>query len=67
MAERSIYLADDIIPFVPTRHWVLSVPFQLRYWMASDDGLLKKVNQILCDEIQNYLEPSRKGLSEISL
>ena len=44
-----------VIPFVPTRHWVLSVPYELRYWMAADDDLLKKVNGIFCDEIRNYL------------
>ena len=36
MSERAIYLTDDVIPFVPTRHWVLSVPFELRYWMGSE-------------------------------
>lgn len=55
MSERSIHLADNVIPFVPTRHWVLSVPFELRYWMASDDKLVKEVNRILCAEINNYL------------
>ena len=44
-----------MIPFVPTRHWVLLVPYELRYWMAADDDLLKKVNGIFCDEIRNYL------------
>ena len=31
------------------------VPYELRYWMAADDDLLKKVNGIFCDEIRNYL------------
>jgi hypothetical protein len=51
-----------LIPFVPTRHWVLSVPFELRYWMASDDKLLKEVNRILCDEINNYLRKKARKL-----
>ncbi|SMF27667.1 Putative transposase [Pseudobacteriovorax antillogorgiicola] len=55
MSERAINLTDEVIPFVPTRHWVLSLPFELRYWMASDDDLLKKVNGIFCAEINNYL------------
>jgi hypothetical protein len=62
MSERSIHLADNIIPFVPTRHWVLSVPFELRYWMASDDKLLKEVNKILCNEINNYLRKKARKL-----
>ncbi|HYX33993.1 MAG TPA: transposase zinc-binding domain-containing protein [Oligoflexus sp.] len=62
MSERSIHLADNVIPFVPTRHWVLSVPFELRYWMASDDKLLKRVNKILCDEVNNYLRKKARKL-----
>ncbi len=62
MSERSIYLADTVIPFVPTRHWVLSVPFELRYWMASDDKLLKTVNRILCDEIKSFLRKKARKL-----
>ncbi|SMF82370.1 transposase, partial [Pseudobacteriovorax antillogorgiicola] len=62
MSERAIDLTDDVIPFVPTRHWVLSVPFELRYWMASDDDLLKKVNGIFCAEINNYLRKKGRKL-----
>ena len=62
MSERSINLTEDVIPFVTTRHWVLSVPFELRYWMAADDDLLKKVNRVFCDEIRNYLRKKARKL-----
>lgn len=62
MSERAINLTDDVIPFVPTRHWVLSVPFELRYWMAADDDLLKRVNGIFCAEINNYLRKKARKL-----
>jgi len=62
MSERSINLTENVIPFVPTRHWVLSVPFELRYWVAADDDLLKKVNGIFCDEIRNYLRKKARKL-----
>ncbi|NRA63252.1 MAG: transposase zinc-binding domain-containing protein, partial [Pseudobacteriovorax sp.] len=62
MSERAINLTDDVIPFVPTRHWILSVPFELRYWMAADDDLLKKVNGIFCAEINNYLRKKARKL-----
>ncbi|NRA63235.1 MAG: transposase [Pseudobacteriovorax sp.] len=62
MSERAIKLTDDVIPFVPTRHWVLSVPFEMRYWMAADDELLKKVNGIFCAEINNYLRKKARKL-----
>jgi hypothetical protein len=61
MSERAFNLSDQIIPYVPTRHWVLSLLFELRYWMASDDKLLKQINQILCDEINNYLRKKARG------
>ena len=62
MSERAINLTYDVIPFVPTRHWVLSMPFELRYWMAADDDLLKKVNGIFCAEINNYLRKKARKL-----
>ncbi|HYX38374.1 MAG TPA: transposase zinc-binding domain-containing protein [Oligoflexus sp.] len=62
MPERSIHLTGNLIPFVPARHWVLSAPFELRYWMASDDKLLKEVNVILCDEINNHLRKKARKL-----
>jgi hypothetical protein len=31
MAERAAHLVDRVLPDVPIRQWVLSVPFQLRY------------------------------------
>lgn len=62
MTERAIYLTASVLPFVPMRHWVLSVPFELRYWMAADDKILKKVNQILCQEINNYLRKKARKL-----
>ena len=40
----------------------LTVPFELRYWMASDDDLLKKVNGIFCAEINSYLRKKARKL-----
>ena len=31
MAERAAHLVDRVLPDVPVRQWVLSVPYRLRY------------------------------------
>ena len=35
MAQTAAHLVACVIPWVPTRQWVVSVPVPLRYWMAS--------------------------------
>jgi hypothetical protein len=39
MAETAAHLVDRVLPAVPTRQWVLSVPFPLRYRLAYDRDL----------------------------
>ncbi len=34
MAERAAHLVDHVLPDVPIRQWVLSVPHHLRYLLA---------------------------------
>jgi hypothetical protein len=34
MAQTAAHLVECVIPWVPTRQWVVSVPIPLRYWMA---------------------------------
>jgi hypothetical protein len=40
------HLADRVLPEVPIRQWVLSLPFALRYRLAYDSGLARDVLQI---------------------
>lgn len=39
MAETAAHLVDSVLPAVPTRQWVLSLPFPLRYRLAYDRTL----------------------------
>jgi Putative transposase/Transposase zinc-binding domain len=41
MAERAANLIDAVLPPVPFRQWVLSLPFALRYRMAYDHDLCR--------------------------
>jgi hypothetical protein len=46
MADTAAYLVDHVIPYVPTRQWVLSLPFKLRYRMAYDSKLMGEILNI---------------------
>jgi hypothetical protein len=43
MAERAANLVDRVLPAVPLRQWVLTVPHRLRYLMAWDHRLCRAV------------------------
>jgi hypothetical protein len=43
MAERAAHLADHVLPAVPIRQWVLTLPHPLRYRLAWDHALCRAV------------------------
>jgi hypothetical protein len=36
MCNAAVHLTDRVLPDVPVRQWVLSVPFELRFLLASN-------------------------------
>jgi len=54
MAQTAAHLVEQVIPWVPTRQWVVSVPIPLRYWMASSQALTAKVHTIIRTTIGQY-------------
>jgi hypothetical protein len=54
MAQMAAHLVEQVIPWVPTRQWVVSVPVPLRYWMASSQDLTAKVHTIIRTTIGQY-------------
>jgi hypothetical protein len=46
MAELAAHLVDSVFPFVPVRQWVLSLPFIMRYRLAWNHDLTRKVLRI---------------------
>jgi len=54
MAQIAAHLVEQVIPWVPTRHCVVSVPVPLRYWMASSQDLTAKVHTIIRTTIGQY-------------
>lgn len=43
MAETAALLADEVLPERPLRQWVLSLPFALRFLLATDPDSLTLV------------------------
>ena len=43
MTDRAAHLVDAVLPRVPVRQWVPTVPYRLRYQMAWDHGLSRAV------------------------
>ncbi len=43
MTESAAHLVDDVLPRVPVRQWVLSLPYRLRYLLAWNHGLCRAV------------------------
>ena len=60
MAETAAHLLENILPRVKIRQYVLSVPFPLRYWMASDKKLLAKVHKIFASEVERFYTGIRR-------
>jgi hypothetical protein len=46
MAQTAAHLVECVIPWVPTRQWVVSVPIPLRYWTAPSRDLTAQVHTI---------------------
>jgi hypothetical protein len=51
MAQTAAHLVQWVIPWVPTRQWVVSVPIPLRYWTAPSRDLTAQVHSIICATI----------------
>jgi len=54
MAQTVAHLVEQVIPWVPTRQWVVSVPVPLRYWMAASQDLTATVHTIIRTTVGQY-------------
>jgi hypothetical protein len=51
MADAASRLVDEVLPRVPVRQWVLSVPRPIRYILARDAKLLSAALRIFIQEV----------------
>ena len=55
MAETAALLADEVLPERPLRQWVLSLPFALRFLLATDADSLTLVLRTVYRAISGFL------------
>ena len=64
MAETAAHLVDHVIPFVPVRQWVLSLPKRLRYFLAHDPKVTGGVLRIFLRSVEGAL---RKAAASVGV
>lgn len=55
MTETAALLADEVLPERPLRQWVLSLPYALRFLLATDPSALSQVLGTVYRVISRYL------------
>jgi hypothetical protein len=55
MAETAALLTDEVLPRKPLRQWVLSLPFALRFLLATDPEMLTHVLAIVYRTISGHI------------
>ena len=61
MTERAVYLVDDVLPHVPVRQWVLTLPYRLRYLLAWDHGLTRAVLAVYTQTLLEFYRRQARG------
>src|SRR4030095_5393623 len=54
MAQMTAHLVECVMPWVPTRQWVVSVPMAVRYWTAPSRDLTAQVHTIIRTPIAHF-------------
>ena len=63
MADCAAHLVDSVLPEVPIRHWVVSLPFQLRYLLGYHRTLCAQVMQAIAHElVRSYRHRAKRAL-----
>jgi hypothetical protein len=55
MTESAALLVDEVLPAVPMRQWVLSVPFALRFLFARNSAAMSEALSIVYRAISGFL------------
>jgi len=61
MAETAAHLVDHVLPRLPVRQWVLSVPKRLRYHLQHDRKALNSALRIFLDAVERHLREHSHG------
>lgn len=61
MAETAANLVDHVLPRVPMRQWVLSVPKRVRWFLQHDRAVASRVLRIFLGEVERTLRQCSPG------
>ncbi len=69
MSSQAAHLVDHVLPRVPIRQWVFTLPWELRALLAYNPDVLEGVKRIWWDSIAWWLnlQAKRQGLEEVHL
>ncbi len=67
MVDTAAWLVDRVIPAVPVRQWVLSLPYRVRVLCAYDPAICAGVRRILLRAVSGFYEGKarRRGLPRV--
>ena len=65
MAQTAAHLVDHVLPHLPVRQWVLSVPKRLRYFMQRDAAALNSALRIFLRVIEQCLQRHCPGAAQL--
>lgn len=66
MAETAAHIVDSVIPSIPTRQWVLSLPTPLRYLTAYDSEACNFVLAAFIQAVSSFLQLKARTLFSLS-
>lgn len=55
-AEVTAHLVDNILPQAAYRQFVVTFPYQLRYWLAMNSKLNNKIHKLVVRQVMDYYE-----------
>ncbi len=66
MCQTAATVCDRVLPNVPLRQWVLSVPYELRRVLAADAAMLTRTSRVFFEELRRwYREASGLARSDV--
>ena len=64
MVDTAAWLVDRVLPEVPVRQWVLSLPYRVRLLCAYDPVVCAAVRKVLVRAVSGYYERAARGLGK---
>jgi hypothetical protein len=65
MSETAARQCDRVLPVVPYRQWVLSLPWALRLPVARDPALLNAVSRVFFEEVREWLRAAAGAVPDV--